>query len=248
MTDTIYLVLFFLISSAAFTVCENRNPIRAISRSRTLGLEIFMIIWSVSWSGALLILTGKLFVPWNDLRPIFKGLSQFEIFIIFFMCADFLKFTVHVLMHRKSFWCSHRLHHMPQQLHWLSGNRSSLIMLILHFAPIGVLVWFFNLSPIYIFLNSLLNILWNHIMHANIRVPRRISSCLEWLVVTPDVHHIHHATQKECINKNYGSILTIWDRIFGTYCDPKSINANNLSFGDLSPSDKEVSLKVLIGI
>jgi sterol desaturase/sphingolipid hydroxylase (fatty acid hydroxylase superfamily) len=57
--------------------------------------------------------------------------------------------------------------------------------------------------------------------HANARLPTRIEKVLRWLVVTPDMHRVHHSSRIEEANRNFGIILPWWDRLFRTYlADP----------------------------
>ncbi len=53
--------------------------------------------------------------------------------------------------------------------------------------------------------------------HANIKVPRRIERLLRWVIVTSDMHRIHHSVRPEETNSNYSDIFSFWDRMFGTY-------------------------------
>jgi sterol desaturase/sphingolipid hydroxylase (fatty acid hydroxylase superfamily) len=53
--------------------------------------------------------------------------------------------------------------------------------------------------------------------HANIRIPLGIDRVLRWLVVTPDMHRVHHSIQARETNSNFGFNLPWWDRLFGTY-------------------------------
>ena len=53
--------------------------------------------------------------------------------------------------------------------------------------------------------------------HANVRMNERVDGCLRWLIVTPDMHRIHHSWHTAEHNRNFGFNLTWWDRLFGTY-------------------------------
>jgi sterol desaturase/sphingolipid hydroxylase (fatty acid hydroxylase superfamily) len=53
--------------------------------------------------------------------------------------------------------------------------------------------------------------------HANVRLPGWLDSRLRWLLITPDVHRVHHSILRRETNSNYGFNLSIWDRLFGTY-------------------------------
>ncbi len=53
--------------------------------------------------------------------------------------------------------------------------------------------------------------------HGNVRIPLRIDRALRWLVVTPDMHRVHHSILARETNSNFGFNLPWWDRLFGTY-------------------------------
>jgi sterol desaturase/sphingolipid hydroxylase (fatty acid hydroxylase superfamily) len=62
--------------------------------------------------------------------------------------------------------------------------------------------------------------------HSNVRVPRRLDNALRWLIVTPWMHWVHHSRWQPETDSNYASVLSIWDRLFGTFrlrADPRQI-------------------------
>ena len=54
--------------------------------------------------------------------------------------------------------------------------------------------------------------------HSNFALPSRLDRMARKLIVTPDMHRIHHSAREHETNSNYGTVLTLWDRLFGTYC------------------------------
>jgi len=59
--------------------------------------------------------------------------------------------------------------------------------------------------------------LLNQLEHSNLRIPEPFETWLRWVVVTPDMHRIHHSQRLEHTNSNYGTIFSWWDRLFVTY-------------------------------
>jgi sterol desaturase/sphingolipid hydroxylase (fatty acid hydroxylase superfamily) len=53
--------------------------------------------------------------------------------------------------------------------------------------------------------------------HGNVRVASMLEPALRWLVVTPDMHRVHHSIERDETNSNFGFNLSLWDRLFGTY-------------------------------
>jgi sterol desaturase/sphingolipid hydroxylase (fatty acid hydroxylase superfamily) len=70
------------------------------------------------------------------------------------------------------------------------------------------------------------------------------SNWLEWFFVTPRYHHIHHSDKPQHYGKNLGNLLTVWDRLFGTYLNPDSLDTQ-LSFGI---GEKENPIRLMLGI
>jgi sterol desaturase/sphingolipid hydroxylase (fatty acid hydroxylase superfamily) len=53
--------------------------------------------------------------------------------------------------------------------------------------------------------------------HGNVRLPRRLDALLRWLIVTPEMHRVHHSIERHETDSNFGFNLPWWDRLFGTY-------------------------------
>jgi sterol desaturase/sphingolipid hydroxylase (fatty acid hydroxylase superfamily) len=53
--------------------------------------------------------------------------------------------------------------------------------------------------------------------HANIAIPPRLDRAIRWLVVTPDMHRVHHSDRYEESQRNYSQTFSVWDRLFGSY-------------------------------
>ena len=73
-------------------------------------------------------------------------------------------------------------------------------------APIGIVMLYQSLS-----------VLFAHITHANINIPKGLDKALSFIFVTPNMHKVHHHYTQPLTDTNYGNIFSIWDRIFGTF-------------------------------
>ena len=62
-----------------------------------------------------------------------------------------------------------------------------------------------------------LSVILTQFNHANIRLPKKIDKLLSYLIVSPDMHKIHHHYRLPYTDANYGNIFSVWDRLFGTY-------------------------------
>jgi sterol desaturase/sphingolipid hydroxylase (fatty acid hydroxylase superfamily) len=135
---------------------------------------------------------------------------------ICYLVADCGSYWMHRLMHRY-LWRIHRWHHAPTQLYWFAGVRATLPQQILFNVPYFAMIGLGAAPPEVGLWMMIAAVLTNHWMHMNVAWR---SNWLEKFFVTPRYHHIHHSTNVELHDGNYGTLFTIWDRLFGTYIDP----------------------------
>jgi sterol desaturase/sphingolipid hydroxylase (fatty acid hydroxylase superfamily) len=137
-----------------------------------------------------------------------------------FIAMDFVIWLQHVMVHAvPALWRLHRVHHADLDYDVTTGARfhplEIILSLLIKFATIAVLG-----APVIavILFEIILNgmALFNH---ANVRLPRALDRALRWLVVTPDMHRVHHSVEDDETNSNFGFNLSWWDRLLGTYRD-----------------------------
>ena len=73
-----------------------------------------------------------------------------------------------------------------------------------------------------------LSVLFAHITHANINIPKKVDNFISLIFVTPHMHKIHHHYKQPLTDTNYGNIFSIWDRIFGTYME---LSKDKITYG-----------------
>lgn len=134
------------------------------------------------------------------------------------IAMDFVIWLQHVLVHAvPALWRLHRVHHADLDYDLTTGARfhpiEIALSMLIKFATITVLG-----PPVLavVIFEVLLNAtaLFNH---GNIRLPARVDRLLRWVVVTPDMHRVHHSVEDDETNSNFGFNLPWWDRLFGTY-------------------------------
>lgn len=127
-------------------------------------------------------------------------------------------------MHRCShevrwLWASHLVHHTPEQIHLASAFRLGATELLsgnwLFYFPLYVL----GLNPVAVGTMLGVNLFYQFWLHTD--VVGRLGP-LEWILNTPAHHRVHHASNDEYLDRNYGGILIIWDRLFGTFAEERS--------------------------
>lgn len=132
-----------------------------------------------------------------------------------FLGQEFCYYWYHRAAHRvRWFWCTHAIHHSPNDLNLSAAYR---------FGWTGKLtgtLLFFSLAPLLgmppriVLMLLSLNLLYKFWIHAT-WIPRL--GPLEWFLNTPSAHRVHHASNLEYLDGNYGGVLIIFDRLFGTY-------------------------------
>ncbi len=134
------------------------------------------------------------------------------------IAMDFVIWLQHVMVHAVPvLWRLHRVHHADLDYDVTTGARfhpiEIILSMLIKFATLVVLG-----PPVVavVIFEVLLNAtaMFNH---GNIRLPAAVDRMLRWIVVTPDMHRVHHSTEDDETNSNFGFNLTWWDRLFGTY-------------------------------
>ena len=144
--------------------------------------------------------------------------GHFPAVLVAVVALDFIIYLQHVLVHAvPALWRLHRVHHADLDYDVTTGARFHPIEIVLStlikFAAIVVLG-----PPVVavVVFEVLLNAtaMFNH---GNLRLPLALDRALRWLVVTPDMHRVHHSVEDDEANSNFGFNLPWWDRLFGTY-------------------------------
>ncbi|HEY2979082.1 MAG TPA: sterol desaturase family protein [Burkholderiaceae bacterium] len=164
--------------------------------------------------------------PWPASIAALPFLARLALYLV---VADFLAYWIHRAAHLSAFWRIHRWHHAPTHMYWLAGTRTSILQQTFFSLPYIFVSPLLDVSPWWI-ANALLIFytLTNSWMHMNVRWRLR---WLDWLFVTPRTHHIHHSDQPAHYNSNFGVILSIWDRLFGTFTNPERVAQSAIRYG-----------------
>jgi sterol desaturase/sphingolipid hydroxylase (fatty acid hydroxylase superfamily) len=131
---------------------------------------------------------------------------------------DLVLYLQHVMFHAvPALWRLHRMHHADLDIDVTTGARfhpiEIVLSMLIKFAAIAAL----GVPAAAVFLFEVLLNATSMFNHANVRMPTAIDAVLRWLVVTPDMHRVHHSLERDETNSNFGFNLPLWDRVFGTY-------------------------------
>ncbi len=155
------------------------------------------------------------------------------------MLLDFIgAYMAHWVEHKvKPLWMVHLVHHSDHHVDTTTANRHhplesvvrfvfTLLGVVIAGAPIGVIMLYQSLSVV----TSQLN-------HANIQLPKRWDLWLSYVIVSPNMHKVHHHYVLPYTDANYGNIFSIWDRVFGTYM---YLAPEKIKYGvDVFPDEEE---------
>jgi len=217
-----FVILLLLIRAAIFCPLERMFPAGEVAYRtvwlRDLGAWTFAIFAIVPVANII----DRLIV----IRPTFPSAVlalPFAVrFLLFLLVTDFFLYAAHRLMHTRPVWRIHKWHHSPTYMYWLAGTRGSVLQVGLTsysaFCADGLL-FDAAVGPLAAFVLTF-NALRNDWAHLNVRFGNK---WLEWFVVTPRYHRIHHSDDPAHYKKNLAGTFPVFDRLFGTYFDPGTV-------------------------
>jgi sterol desaturase/sphingolipid hydroxylase (fatty acid hydroxylase superfamily) len=131
---------------------------------------------------------------------------------------DLAIYLQHVLFHAVPvLWRLHRMHHADLEFDVTTGARFHPIEILLSMAiKLGVVAALGAPAAAVLIFEVLLNAT-SMFNHGNVRIPEGLDRVLRWIVVTPEMHRVHHSVVSRETNSNFGFNLPWWDRLFGTY-------------------------------
>ena len=114
-------------------------------------------------------------------------------------------------------WRFHLVHHTDTNVDTTSANRhhpgESVFRFV--FTTIGVILVG---TPMWlVFMYQSLSVILSQFNHANITLPKALDRTISWVIVSPDMHKVHHHYVLPYTDSNYGNIFSVWDRLFGTF-------------------------------
>ena len=151
------------------------------------------------------------------------------VFGVSLVLLDLSEYFYHRLMHRfKLLWRLHLVHHSDQVVDVSTVLREHPAETTVRL--LNTLFWTFLFGvPVWcLVFRQILQVVFTVSSHVNARLPDRIDQVLSWLFITPNMHQVHHHFQQPYTDRNFGDILSIWDRMFGTFA---RMNFRDLVFG-----------------
>jgi sterol desaturase/sphingolipid hydroxylase (fatty acid hydroxylase superfamily) len=145
---------------------------------------------------------------------------------------DLAIYLQHVLFHAVPvLWRLHRMHHADLELDATTGVRFhpfeillSMVIKLAVVAALGAPAAAVLVFEVLLNATSMFN-------HGNVRLPARFDRVMRWIVVTPDMHRVHHSVVPRETNSNFGFNLAWWDRLFGTYLAKPAAGHEGMTIG-----------------
>lgn len=210
---------------AIFWILESVKPLFDFDYKKWnhAGINIFFTLTTivVNFLMAFILLMAAEFSVKNEFG-ILQWLPEINIWvytIIGLLLLDLIgAYLAHFTQHKvKWMWRFHLIHHTDTWIDTTTANRhhpgESVIRFV--FTTLGVLIVG---SPMWmVFLYQSLSVVFSQFNHANISLPKKIDTLLSYIIVSPDMHKVHHHYVLPYTDSNYGNIFSIWDRVFGTF-------------------------------
>ena len=202
-------MIFFEILVSNF---QNQNFYKKSDTLCTIGLLLGNIIVAFAIKGT--VLAFHIYLYQFRAFDFVNQIPIWALWIITFISIDLVFYIYHRMSHRIRFlWAIHLSHHSSEEMNFAVSFRQA------WFGPISKIPFFMVLpllgfDPTIVAVAGVISTLWGIVGHT--QVIGKLGP-LEWIFNTPSHHRVHHGSNKQYIDKNYGNLLIIWDRMFGTF-------------------------------
>jgi sterol desaturase/sphingolipid hydroxylase (fatty acid hydroxylase superfamily) len=229
------LIIGSLLAVAAWEFCRPRRRREFPALRRRLANVGFWVF--------NLVLAAFVFAPPETFRPQLETVSGMRLppwpivdvgmsFVAGFLLLDLLRYLVHRCEHAVPFfWRFHALHHSDPDVDVTTSVRHHPVEYLLGSTVYWLAVILLDIPAVAVLSHGLAVFGTAAVQHGNIRLPERLERWLQPVFVTVDMHRIHHSVVFEQANSNYGAVLSIWDRLFGTYTSMSRAQHERIVFG-----------------
>lgn len=228
----------FLTVFTAMALCEAVAPRRQRSYSRMTRWPSNFAVAAINALAIRVIVPGIVVAAailerqreWglmNNLR-----LPTWGAIAISLILLDLAIYLQHVVFHAVPvFWRVHRMHHADLDFDASAGIRfhplESIVSMLIKLSTVAVL----GAPALAVLIFEILLNASSMFNHGNLRIPVTLDRYLRWLLVTPDMHRVHHSMLPAETNSNFGFNLPWWDRLFGTYRDQPARGHDSMIIG-----------------
>jgi sterol desaturase/sphingolipid hydroxylase (fatty acid hydroxylase superfamily) len=190
-----------------------------------------------------LVLAAFVFGPSDIFRPQFEAalgialpswpiVDEWASLVAAFLLLDLLRYLVHRCKHAVPFlWRFHALHHSDPDVDVTTSVRLHPIESLLNSGVFWLTAILLGLPAIVVLTYGLAAFAIEAVQHGNIRLPQWLERCLQQVLVTVDMHRIHHSVAFAQGSCNYATVFSLWDRLFGTYIRLTRAQHDSITFG-----------------
>ena len=197
----------------------------------------FLLLFTADW----VQINNFGIINWMPEMPLWLYILLGVVLLDFFG-AYLAHYTEHKI---KPLWMIHLVHHSDHKVDTTTANRHHPLESVIRFGftLFGVLVVGAPIAIVMIYQS--MSLVFTQFNHANIKIPRSVDKLLSYIIVSPDMHKVHHHNLLPYTDANYGNIFSIWDRLLGTYMH---LDREKIVYGvDTFPYEKtNSSLKELL--
>ncbi|GAA3569991.1 sterol desaturase family protein [Snuella lapsa] len=155
-----------------------------------------------------------------------------------FLMDFFGAYLPHYVEHKVKFlWMVHLVHHTDHEVDTTTANRHHPLESVIRFVFTLMGVFIIGAPMGIVMLYQSMSIVATQFTHANINLPKGVNHILSYVLVSPDMHKVHHHYMLPYTDSNYGNIFSVWDRLLGTYME---LDREKIVFGvDVFPDPVE---------
>ena len=189
-----------------------RRQLRIYSTRETLSNFVILAVGQLM--RAIGLAYHALWLGWASQLAPFQLPTTIGVFLFSFLAVDFAYYWHHRALHRFEFlWSLHEVHHSSPWFNLTTSFRLNWLGPFI-LGPLFVPLVFLGLPPQFVLLSLAVNLLFQFFLHSPVF---EFNPTLEGFINTPSAHRVHHGKNPAYIDKNFGGILMVWDRLFGTY-------------------------------
>jgi len=218
-TRLLPVLITLAVASAIEMLVPLRSQPRFLNGRLAANLTLLAITLSLGMALNVILAIGAAYVDQHGTGLLQQlRLDPITAFIVALVALDGASYLVHRLMHQTpAFWRFHVVHHMDAAVDATTGFRQHPFDGLLRFSFIAAPAWLMGAPPASIAIFRLLSAVNSALEHANVRVPRVLDRIFVSLLVTPDMHKVHHSRTRTETDSNYANLFSFFDRLFGTY-------------------------------
>lgn len=152
--------------------------------------------------------------------------------LISVVLLDFVIYLQHVMFHAVPLlWRLHRVHHADLDIDVTTGARFHPIEIVLSMLVKAAVILVLGPPEVAVVIFEVLLNATSMFNHGNVRMPPALDRVLRLLLVTPDMHRVHHSIEEDETNSNFAFNLSVWDRLFGTYLNQPRAGHEDMTIG-----------------